>query len=169
MKVDECRARFRYPRLLFHTLTFGVMACVLLHVAQRLPAQTPTFQVLVLDALDGKPQVGVEVHYFCTGKPNRLPAGAVLTDQKGLADVPNLCRDGEDIELWTSTPKGKEQCGDLPPFTSNEITSNGIVSKPDAGGGIWCPAKVSKKLKPVPGQVIIFVKKPTWWQSHVAG
>jgi len=44
----------------------------------------------------------------------------------------------------------------------------GVISKPTADGGIWCPAKVSKKLKPIPGQVIIFVKKPTWWQKHVA-
>jgi hypothetical protein len=51
----------------------------------------------------------------------------------------------------------------------NDVVSAGFLSKPDAAGGIWCPTKISRTLKPVPGQVIMFVKKPTWWQSHVAG
>lgn len=152
----------RFLRLMAWLLSVGVF-----------PAQsqmmTQSLKVLVLDALDGTPQSGVQVHYFCTGKPNSVPPGSALTDKKGLADVPYSCSNGEDIELWTSAPKGKEQCGDLPPFTFNEITSQGVVSKPDAGGGIWCPTKVSQNLKPVPGQVTVFVKKPTWWQSHVAG
>jgi hypothetical protein len=126
-------------------------------------------RVLVLDASNGKPQVGVQIHYFCTGKPNSVPPGSASTNQNGLADITYSCGDGEEIELWTSAPKGKEQCGDLPPLPFSLIMSQGIVSKPDGGGSIWCPTKVSKTLKPVPGQITVFVKKPTWWQSHIAG
>jgi hypothetical protein len=39
----------------------------------------------------------------------------------------------------------------------NDVVSVGFVSKPDSAGGIWCPTKVSRTLKPVPGQVIMFV------------
>jgi hypothetical protein len=124
--------------------------------------------VLVLDALDGKPQAGVKVHYFCIGKFRHSPEKSIWTNQEGKADVPFSCGDDDRIEVWTSSPK-KEQCGDLPPVTYSAIASVGIVSKPDADGGLLCSTKVSRKLKPVPGQVIIFVKKPTWWQSHFAG
>ena len=43
------------------------------------------------------------------------------------------------------------------------------IVKEVESGGIWCPARVSKTLKSVPGQITVFVKKPTWWQSHGAG
>ena len=49
------------------------------------------------------------------------------------------------------------------PMKSIESCSHG------AAGNIWCPNKVSKILKTAPGLVVIFVKKPTWWQPHVAG
>src|ERR1700727_1256136 len=63
----------------------------------------------------------------------------------------------------------KEQCGDDAVMTFNDVVSVGFLSKPDSAGGIWCPNKVGRTLKPVAGQVIVFVKKPTWWQSHIAG
>jgi hypothetical protein len=137
-------------------------------------------KVLVLDALDGKPQANVEVDYFCTGLPRKTQPNQavtspyrVITNSGGLALFANPCGDEEKIELWISPPGRKEQCGELPPLAFRDVTSVGIVSEPDAEGGIngglWCPTKVSKKLKPVPGQVTMFVKKPTWWQSHVAG
>jgi hypothetical protein len=34
---------------------------------------------------------------------------------------------------------------------------------------LWCPNKVSKTLKTALGLVVIFIKKQTWWQPHVAG
>ena len=71
--------------------------------------------------------------------------------------------DGKSI--WT----GKvEECGSLEPQTIEQILDVGVISKPTAAGGIWCPARISEKLKLLPGQVIIFAKKPTWWQKHVA-
>jgi len=66
-------------------------------------------------------------------------------------------------------PNKKEQCGSDARTTLNEVRAVGFLSDPSSDDGIWCPAKVRKTLKPVPGQVTIFVKKPTWWQSHVAG
>jgi hypothetical protein len=129
-------------------------------------------KVLVLDALNGKPQVRVEVDYICTDRipptPSRL-LKPVFTNSEGLATISNICSNEEKIELSIFPPVPKKVCGGLNPFTFKELSSVGIVSKPDSDGGIWCPTKVSKKLKPVPGQVIVFVKKPTWWQSHVAG
>jgi hypothetical protein len=49
-----------------------------------------------------------------------------------------------------------------------QILNVGVISKPTAADRIWYPAKFSKKLKPISGQVIIFAKKPTWCQKYVA-
>jgi len=51
--------------------------------------------------------------------------------------------------------------------TFKVLVLDALRSKPD--GNIWCPRQISRKLKPVPGHVTTFLKKPTWWQSHVAG
>lgn len=131
-------------------------------------AETPDIHVLVLDALNGKPQANVEVEYFCTRPQHNSEHKKAITNDVGLATLPNPCSAEEDIEISVYPPNKKEQCGEGT-TTLKEILSAGVVSQPDAAGGIWCPTKVSKKLKPVPGQVVIFVKKPTWWQSHVAG
>ena len=58
----------------------------------------------------------------------------------------------------------KEQCGELQAVTLKEISEIGIVGPPDGEGEMHCPTKISRKLKPVPGQVIIFIKKPSWWR-----
>jgi hypothetical protein len=92
----------------------------------------------------------------------------VLTNNEGLTTFSNPCSDEEEIEISTYPPDKKEQCG-VGPITLKEILSVGAIAQPDAAGGIGCPTRVSKALKPIPGQVIMFVKKPTWWQSHVAG
>ena len=102
------------------------------------------------------------------GRPTQFNAENALTNNEGLANVSILCSDKKEIDISVYPPNKKEQCG-VGPITFRDILSVGVVGKPDADGGIWCPTKVSKKLKPVPGQVIMFVKKPTWWQSHVAG
>jgi len=125
-------------------------------------------KVLVLDALDGKAQGNVKVEYFCAGPPRNSVPKTTFTDTEGLAKVSILCSDKQEIDISIYPPNKKEQCGDGS-ITLQDIVSVGVVTKPDAAGGIWCPTKVSRTLKPSPGQVIMFVKKPTWWQSHVAG
>ena len=61
----------------------------------------------------------------------------------------------------------KEECGGEVDTTFKEIVTVGVISPPDAAGEMQCPTKISRKLKPVPGQVIIFIKKPNWFQPHV--
>ncbi len=130
---------------------------------------TQGIKILVLDAVDGTPQSRVQVYYSCTNKLHNSPPKSEYTNLEGFAQISFSCGDDEKIELWLTAPDRKEPCGELPPLKFGEISSLGIVSKPDAAGGIRCPTKVSEKLKPLPGQVTMFIKKPTWWQSHVAG
>ena len=127
-----------------------------------------SFRVLVLDALSGKPQANVTIPYLCDEIPHSITTKAT-TDAKGVAVVPYTCKPGNKIELDAVPKIGKEGCGGGVKATLEEIMSNGIVAHPDSDGGIWCPTKISRKLTPVPGQVMLFVKKPTWWQSHIAG
>jgi hypothetical protein len=125
-------------------------------------------KVLVLDALNGKPEANIKVMYFCTGTLGNSPHQNTATDALGLAKISNPCSDGQEINISVYPPKKKEQCG-VGLVSLKDILSTGVVSKPDSDGGIWCPTKRSRTLKPVPGQIILFVKKPTWWQSHIAG
>jgi hypothetical protein len=87
----------------------------------------------------------------------------------GIATISYTCNDKQKIEISVYPPNKKEQCGDDVNTNLNDVTSMGFISNPSAAGGIWCSTKVSMTLKPVPGQITVFVKKPTWWQSHVAG
>ncbi len=170
MKVAECWATFRYTRRVFRTLMIGEMACFLLFATpETLAGQMLTFHVLVLDALDGKPQPNVKIEPLCAGLPSNFSEETALTDDRGIATISYTCGEKQKIEIAVFPPNKKEQCGGDAGMTFNDVVSMGFLSKPDSDGGIWCPTKVSKKLKPVPGQAIIFVKKPTWWQSHVAG
>ena len=132
-------------------------------------AQSSNFKVLVLDALDGKPQANVKVEPLCAGAPSNFLEKAAFTNNEGIATISYLCNAKQVIEIAVFPPNKKEQCGGDTGMTFNDVVSAGFLSKPDSAGGIWCPTKVSKKLKPVPGQAIIFIKTPTWWQSHVAG
>lgn len=152
------------------TLTlFAVVAETVLaqSLTDRQP-DMPSVRVLVLDALDGKPQAGVNVDYLCDEIPHSTTTKEI-TDKTGTAEVPFSCRPGNKIELFAVPNNRKEGCGGGVAATLQEIESVGVISKPDSDGGIWCPTKISRKLKAVPGQVTLFVKKPTWWQSHVAG
>jgi hypothetical protein len=74
-------------------------------------------------------------------------------------------KDDEEIEIWV-TALPKEECGSVAVLTLKEILSVGVINPPDGAGQMVCPTKISKKLKPVPGQVILFIKKPSWMQSH---
>lgn len=124
-------------------------------------------RILVLDALDGKPQAGVDIGYLCDEIPHW--SKYEMTDKTGIVEVPFLCKPGKKIELWAVPHDHKEGCGGGVAAMREEIQSSGVISRPDSAGGIWCPTKISRKLTAVPGQVTLFVKKPTWWQSHVAG
>jgi len=143
-------------------------------LAFMLPASmsAQSFSVLVLDALDGRPQPSVIVNYFCEGE-GYIPSNYKETDDSGIAVVPFICKTGGSVELNVQSKSNqmyaKEECGELIPLTLQSILSKGAISDPSGAGNIWCPRKVSKKLKPVPGEVIIFMKRPTWWQVHVAG
>jgi hypothetical protein len=132
----------------------------------------PRFRVLVLDALDGRPQAAMDVGFLCDEIPHQINL-YVTTDKNGIAEVPYSCKSGSKIEVVAigNIHKGthKEGCGGGIAATIEDINSRGVISKPDSDGSIWCPTKVSARLKPVPGQVTLFVKKPTSWQSHIAG
>jgi hypothetical protein len=147
-------------RLLHAVIVVGALGSAVAHSQE--------FKVLVLDALDGKPQTGVTVPYLCDEIPHSTTTHAT-TDAMGIAVVPYTCKSGNKIELGAVPKIGKEGCGGGVAATLEEIESRGVVSQPDSAGGIWCPTEISRKLTPVPGQVNLFVKKPTWWQAHVAG
>jgi hypothetical protein len=151
----------RLLRLVCCFLIAGVLS------SQR-EATAQDLKILVLDALDGKPQANVEVEYFCVSPPRNSAPTRAITNNEGFANLSNFCSDKQEIDISAYPPNKKEQCG-VGQVTLKEILSVGVVAKPDADGGIWCPTKVSRKLNPVPGQVIMFVRKPTWFQSHVAG
>jgi hypothetical protein len=148
---------------------YGLLFACILAFARGMVAQE--LQVLVLDALDGKPQANVKVEPLCSGLPRNSPGKTAFTNDKGIATVSYVCNEKQVIEIAVFPPNKKEQCGADAKTNLNDATSVGFISDPSSAtiGGMWCPNKVSKKLKPVPGQVTIFVKKPTWWQSHVAG
>src|SRR5579875_3820193 len=142
------------------------ISCSLL-MAGMLSAQTSAvaqdLKILVLDALDGKPQASVEVEYFCVGPPLNSEHWTAITNEEGFVKIPDLCSEKkQEIDVAVFPRNKKEECG-VGPVTLKQILSVGVVAKPDADGGIWCPTTVSRTLKPVPGQVVLFVKKPTWW------
>jgi hypothetical protein len=131
-------------------------------------AQSSNFNVLVLDALDGKPQSGAIVRYFCEGL-GWNPQNEAKTGLNGIAEVPYQCQEGLENITVDVPGEAKGECGGLGALKLSDILAKGIISEPNGAGGYWCPTKQRHKLKPVPGQVTVFVKKPTWWQSHVAG
>jgi len=136
--------------------------------------QRKTFKVLVLDALDGKPQSNVSVTYFCEGQGYK-PDQEIKTGIDGSAEIPYQCEAGTRIEISVIPPenskpaKTKEECGSVQAMTIEQILATGLISEPTGAGNIWCPNKQRSKLKAMPGQITVFVKKPTWWQRHVAG
>jgi hypothetical protein len=143
------------------------MCCALLLTKLFTPAPlvAQDVKVLVLDALNGKPQKGAEVHYFCQGLHHNFPEDSDVTNSEGLVTITYTCKDDEEIDIWV-TALPKEECGSEAVLTLKEILSVGIINPPDGVGQMGCPTKISKKLKPVPGQVIIFIKKPSWLQAH---
>ena len=154
----------------------GNLTCLLammLVFASNVPSiHAQEFDLLVLDALSGKPYNDMRVTYFCEGEM-WASSREVVTDARGDARVRYDCR-GKRIKLDLWIPGGSmwdgkvEECGDLAPQDIEQIVKFGVISNPSAAGGIWCPTKVSKKLKLIPGQVVMFAKKPTWPQRNIA-
>jgi len=124
------------------------------------------FKVLVLDAVNGKPQSNMHVNFFCQDSRRNYSSEEDDTDDQGVIVVPYGCKGDEAKIAIDVTGLPKEQCGGSVIAAFEEISSTGIISAPDAAGEMRCSTKISRKLKPVPGQVFIFVKKPSWWQSH---
>jgi hypothetical protein len=123
--------------------------------------------VLVLDAVSGKPQSNIQVHFYCRASGLNHSADEDDTDDKGVVTINYDCKGAEPQIAIAVTGLPKEQCGgSWVVATFEDISTKGIVSAPNADGEMQCPTKISRKLKPVPGQIIIFVKKPSWWQSH---
>lgn len=145
-----------------------ILSLIFIFVVSSTANHVPKFKVLVLDALDGRPQAAMNISFLCGEIPHETNL-RVTTDENGVAEVPYSCKSGSKIEVVAVGNIRKEGCGGGIMATIEDITSTGVVSKPDSAGSIWCPTKVSARLKPVPGQVTLFVKKPTWWQSHIAG
>jgi hypothetical protein len=143
----------------------GLLRIIIFLLAPTAPVAQDV-RVLVLDALNGKPQGGVEVHYFCQSEThNFFPVDSDITGSDGIAIISYPCKEDQKI-VFDVTALPKEECGDLRPVTLNEISGAGIISQPDGDGEMHCPTKISRKLRPVPGQVIIFIKKPSWWQYY---
>ena len=132
-----------------------------------------SFKVLVLDAVSGKPQENIHVNFYCSdSRRNYFPVEEDDTDSEGIVNIPYKCK-GDQPKIVINAGGAvemrhhKEQCGGDEVVASYEqISSKGIISSPDEAGQMQCTTKISRKLKPVPGQVVIFVKKPSWWQSH---
>ena len=125
------------------------------------------FKVLVLDAVSGQPQSNMHVNFFCQDSRRNYSIEEDDTDDEGAVVVAYACKGEEPKIAIDVTGLPKEQCGGSEVVaTFEEISSKGIISAPDAAGEMHCTTKISRKLKPVPGQVVIFVKKPSWWQSH---
>lgn len=150
-------------------LSFAMVVLALLcGIQTQAQASSATINVLVLDALSGKPEPNATVMYLCDEVPHATNLRA-KTDASGAVQIPYQCSSGTRLELDVVPTIGKEGCGGGVIATLEEIQAKGLVADLSSAGGIWCPAKVSRKLVPHPGEVILFVKKPTRWQSHIAG
>ena len=74
--------------------------------------QTLKFKVLVLDALDGKPQIGVEVTSFCEGV-GYIPHNEVKSGSDGVAEEAYQCKEGAE-QITVDVPgEAKGECGGL--------------------------------------------------------
>ena len=71
-----------------------------------------SLNVLVLDALDAKPQANVKVESLCAGLPQNYRGKSAFTNDKGIATVSYSCNDKQVIEIEVFPPNMKEQCGD---------------------------------------------------------
>ena len=74
-------------------------------LSSQMSAMAQDLKVLVLDALNGKPQANVKVEYFCSN-PRLLHNSehkTTATNNEGLAAFPNPCSEEEEIEIPAET------------------------------------------------------------------
>ncbi len=109
-------------------MIYGVLFGCMLSCNRGVMAQD--LRVLVLDALDGKPQANVQVEYFCTRTQHNSAHKKALTSKDGSARFSNPCSAEEEIEISIYPPNKKEQCG-VGSVTLKEILSVGVVAQPD--------------------------------------
>lgn len=125
-------------------------------------------KVWVLDASDGRSYGDIEIRSFCEEGGTSSPAQSMKTNAYGLAEVPFTCASGTKLKVSTHIEGDKlSECGEMEGQTLEQLLKVGYISDPRAAGGIWCSAKVSKKMRPVPGAVVLFVKNPRWSPAHV--
>ena len=84
---------------------YGFLFACMLSFTRGMMAQD--LQVLVLDALDGKPQANVEVEYFCTRPQHNSAHKKALTSNDGSAKFSNPCSAEEEIEISIYPPNKK--------------------------------------------------------------
>src|SRR5436853_2428280 len=78
-------------------------------IAGDLEAQS--FKVLVLDAVSGKPQENVQVHFFCRDSRRNYSIEEDDTDWEGIVTIGYTCN-GEDPQIVIFvTDLPKEECG----------------------------------------------------------
>lgn len=136
--------------------------------------QIKQIKVIVLDASSGRPQAEVRLHYWCM--PDAVSAVrsdevTTKTDKDGIAQIP-YCKPNENLGIVAVPTDRKEQCGSMPDsLKADRIASEGVVFTVDSDAGFsqTCSKKAYKKMRPVPGQITIFVQKPSWWHSHFPG
>jgi len=143
------------------------LSCI---VAACASMEAQKIKVRVLGALNGKPYEGIEIYSLCEDSGSYSSTQRTKTDANGLAEILFSCEKGMKFKVSTYLEGDKlSECGEMEGQTLQELLEVGFISDPRAAGGIWCPAKISRRMKPIPGEIILFVKRPTWWQSHVAG
>src|SRR5882762_2049831 len=117
-------------RVLLRIIIFAVAPTAL--VAQDV-------RVLVLDAVNGKPQRGAEVHHYCqTYTRNIFPVASDTTNTHGIAIVSYSCKENQKMVFFV-TALPKDECADLGAVTFRQISGEGIVSSPDGEGEMQCP------------------------------
>src|SRR5512141_1284849 len=107
------------PRL--HRFICWMGLSVFLLSAATLHAQT--VKVVVLDALNGKPQKGAKVEFFCVGPPkNELPPHSMETN--ALAKIPNRCSGEKKLELSVSRSGRNERRKKFPEKMNTQHLDN---------------------------------------------
>lgn len=86
-----------------------IQSIIFMLIVSSTANDVPRFRVLVLDALDGRPQAAMYVSFLCDEIPHQTLE--VTTDKNGVAEVPYSCKSGSKIEVVAIGNTHKEGCG----------------------------------------------------------